>query len=118
MLHVVADDQCNVTFSQSIVQLLNQNVNDVQQMHFFQGMEDHVFVDSIQKFRAEVAFQFLHDVGLHSRVAVVLFRFLESQGHALLNKLGAQIRRHHKQGVFEIHFPAQTVRQDPFIQNL
>ena len=118
LLHVVAHLQLDLAFRQPFVQFADQDIDDVQQVLFFQRMEDHEFIDSIQKFRAEIPFQFIQNIVLHALPGFRLFDFLEAEGHALLNELRAQVGRHHQDRVLEIDLPPQAIRKQPVVQDL
>ena len=61
-------------------------------------------------------FQFIQNITLHSLPGFRLCDFLEPERDTFLNEFRSQVGRHHENGILEIDFPPQAIREHAIIQ--
>ena len=119
-LHCRCDRQVNIhlLFTASD-QAARQQRDDLLHIFFMQRMEDHNLIDSIDELRLEQPLYFLHHIGLHL-IIVLLLRLFRAKTKVLgiNDPLRACIGSHDEDRIFEADFSSLGVRDMSVVKYL
>ena len=98
------DLDAHVLVAQTLLQLVNHEVDDPQDVGLGELVEDDDLVETVEELGAEVSLELLGDLGLHLLVAGLgVVGLGEAKVDRLGDVTGTEVGRQHDDGVLEVH---------------
>src|SRR5258708_3470069 len=122
LAYFVADLQSDAMLAQARAHLRQQQVEDLVEIIFAQGVEDHDLVNTVDELWPEHALQSIHRFATHD--LVLLLAHVLASGLQETNPCGAfelratGVAGHDHNGVFEVHCAPLAIGQATIIHNL
>jgi hypothetical protein len=112
------DLDVHVAVEQTILQLLDEEIHDLQQLRLRELREHDRVVDTVEELGLEVLLQLLVDLALHHVVADGRVALDLETDRAARDRGGAEVGRHDDDGVLEVDDAALAVGETTLLEHL